>query len=180
MLSENEVNEAKELTVKMVRDAGIVLTPEEENNIEVADFGLSEIKVTGLQIVVYVNNNRYCGKELVMSPRQTCPEHWHPPFDDNPGKMETFRCRKGKVWLCVEGEKTDNMKARIPEGSEKCYTVFHEIELNPGEQYTLPPNTKHWFQSGDEGAIVSEFSSTSKDEFDLFTDERIKRTTEIA
>jgi len=63
----------------------------------------------------------------------------------------------------------------VPEGSETYYTVFHEIELNPGEQYTIPPNTLHWFQAGDDGAIVSEFSSTSRDEYDIFTDPRIVR-----
>jgi D-lyxose ketol-isomerase len=53
--------------------------------------------------------------------------------------------------------------------------VWHEIVLRPGDQYTLPPNTLHWFQAGDKGAIVSEFSSTSTDENDLFTDPRIRR-----
>lgn len=47
--------------------------------------------------------------------------------------------------------------------------------LNPGEQYTLLPNTLHWFQAGDEGAVVSEFSTKSTDENDLFTDSEIKR-----
>lgn len=55
------------------------------------------------------------------------------------------------------------------------YTVLHEIELNPGDQYTIPPDTWHWFQAGDEGAIVSEFSSPSFDEFDIFIDPRIRR-----
>ncbi len=50
------------------------------------------------------------------------------------------------------------------------FTVWHEIELNPGDQYTLKPDTKHWFQAGDEGAIVSEFSTRSRDESDIFTD----------
>ena len=95
------------------------------------------------------------------------------------GEVERFRCRSGQVWLYVEGEPTPNPKATVPEGSEAYYTVFHEIELNPGEQYTIPPNTLHWFQAGDEGAIVSEFSSTSRDEFDYFTDPRIKRIPEI-
>jgi D-lyxose ketol-isomerase len=94
--------------------------------------------------------------------------------------METFRCRWGTVWLYTEGEPTATPKARVPAGSEKYYTVFREIELNPGDQYTIPPNTLHWFQSGDEGAIVSEFSSTSRDETDIFTDPRIKRIPEIA
>ena len=56
--------------------------------------------------------------------------------------------------------------------------VFHEIALSPGQQYTIPPDTLHWFQAGDEGAIVSEFSSISRDESDVFTDPRIRRIPE--
>ena len=93
--------------------------------------------------------------------------------------METFRCRWGRVWLYVEGEPVSCLKATVPEGSETYYTVFHEIELLPGEQYTISPNTLHWFQAGQEGAIISEFSSTSSDETDVFTDPRIKRMPEI-
>jgi D-lyxose ketol-isomerase len=93
--------------------------------------------------------------------------------------METFRCRSGQVWLYVEGEPTPDPKGQVPEGSEAYYTVFHEIELNPGQQYTIPPNTLHWFQAGPDGAIVSEFSSTSRDESDYFTDPRIKRIPEV-
>ena len=83
--------------------------------------------------------------------------------------------RTGKVWLYVPGRRPETIQARIPEGDADCYTVFHEIELIPGSQYTLPPDTLHWFQAGDEGAIVSEFSSTSRDESDVFTDPRIRR-----
>jgi D-lyxose ketol-isomerase len=50
-----------------------------------------------------------------------------------------------------------------------------EIVLGPGEQFTIPANTLHWFQAGDEGAIVSEFSTRSRDELDVFTDPRIVR-----
>lgn len=94
--------------------------------------------------------------------------------------METFRCRWGKVWLCVEGDPTANLKARPPKGSEQYYTVSHEIELNPGDQFTIPSDTLHWFQAGDQGAIVSEFSSTSRDESDVFTDPRIERIPQVA
>ena len=69
--------------------------------------------------------------------------------------------------------------SKPPEGDEEYYTVFHEIVLNPGEQYTIGPDTLHWFQAGPEGAIVSEFSSSSDDESDIFTDPRIKRIPEI-
>jgi D-lyxose ketol-isomerase len=43
------------------------------------------------------------------------------------------------------------------------------------DQYTIPPNTLHSFQAGEEGAIVSEFSTTSRDALDVFTDSRIVR-----
>ena len=179
MLRRSEVRRLQAKAAAMLSREGFELTNEELHNIEVAEFGLGEVERTGLELVVYVNTDRYCAKELVLFPGQTCPEHRHPPVDDDPGKMETFRCRVGQVWLYVEGEPTPNPKAQVPEGSEEYYTVFHEIELNPGDQYTIPPNTLHWFQAGEDGAIVSEFSSTSRDEFDYFTDPRIKRIPEI-
>ncbi len=155
--------------------AGIVLTPEEVENLEVADFGLGCLERTGLEIVVYVNTERCCAKELVLFPHQTCPEHRHPPVDGDPGKEETFRCRFGTVYLYVPGDATEKPKARPPMGDEEHYTVFHEIVLNPGQQYTLKPNTPHWFQGGSDGAVVSEFSTTSRDGTDIFTDPRIMR-----
>lgn len=94
--------------------------------------------------------------------------------------METFRCRWGRVWLYIEGEPTLGRSGIPPVGSEAYYSVFHEITLSPGEQFTIPPNTLHWFQAGEQGAIVSEFSSTSRDESDVFTDPRIRRIPEIA
>jgi D-lyxose ketol-isomerase len=63
----------------------------------------------------------------------------------------------------------------VPKGREHTYTVWHEIELNPGGQYTLYPNTKHWFQAGPDGAVISEFSTKSRDESDIFTDAAIQR-----
>jgi D-lyxose ketol-isomerase len=139
----------------MLGEAGIVLTAAERESIEVADFGLGRLEEVGLQIVVYVNTERVCAKELVLLPRQICPEHRHPPVGTDPGKEETFRCRLGLVRLHIDGE--------------------GEIVLRPGEQWTIPPDTLHWFQAGDEGAVVSEFSTRSRDETDVFTDPRIVR-----
>jgi D-lyxose ketol-isomerase len=139
----------------MLADAGIVLTPDEREAIEVTDLGLGRLEEIGLQIVVYVNTERVCAKELVLLPRQTCPEHRHPPVGGEPGKEETFRCRTGSVTLHVAGH--------------------DEIVLRPGEQFTIPPDTLHWFQAGGDGAIVSEFSTRSTDEHDVFTDPRITR-----
>ncbi len=171
----SEVRRAQKRAAELLAEAGIVLTDVERENIEVAGFGLGDLETQGLELITYVNTDRYCAKDLVLFPRQTCPEHIHPPINGEPGKMETFRCRWGLVYLYVEGEATAAPQAIVPSGSEPYYTVFHEIVLKPGEQYTIPPNTKHWFQGGSEGAIVSEFSSTSRDEFDIFTDPRIER-----
>ena len=148
-------SEARARAAAMLADAGIVLTPAERDRIEVADLGLGRLEEVGLQIVTYVNTERVCAKELVMLPRQICPEHRHPPAGDEPGKEETFRCRTGVVHLHVEGR--------------------DEIVLEPGEQFTIPPDTLHWFQAGDDGAIVSEFSTRSRDELDVFTDPAIIR-----
>jgi len=163
--------------------ANIMLLDSERQGIELATFGLDDFEKEGLYLHVYVNNDRYCGKELALLPHQTCPEHRHPPVPDgiaqgitDPGKRETFRVRYGKVYLYVEGEgDLASASVKPPAGSEDHYTVFHEIALDAGEQYTIEPNTKHWFQAGDQGAVVTEFSSVSRDELDVFTDPRIQR-----
>ncbi|MEI1420168.1 D-lyxose ketol-isomerase [Bacillus cabrialesii] len=163
----------KEEVNSYYQKAGIVLTDEEVDQIQLMDYGLGKEKKVGLQLFVYVNTDRYCSKELVLFPGQTCPEHRHPPVDGQEGKQETFRCRYGKVYLYVEGEKTPLPKVLPPQEDREHYTVWHEIELEPGGQYTIPPNTKHWFQAGEEGAVVTEMSSTSTDKHDIFTDPRI-------
>ena len=180
MITHQKYQSTVKKTVQMMKAAGIVLTPEERTRIEVADFGLSELEKTGLEILTYVNTQRVCAKELVMFPRQTCPEHRHPAVEGRPGKEETFRCRWGSVYLYVPGEEAAHPKARPPQGSEAYYTVRHEVCLKPGDQYTLAPDTLHWFQAGPKGAIVSEFSTRSTDEADFFTDTRIKRAPQVA
>jgi len=47
--------------------------------------------------------------------------------------------------------------------------------LQSGDQYTILPDTLHWFQAGPEGAVVSEFSTESRDELDVFSDPQIVR-----
>jgi len=178
-MREKELLDARKKAQGYFEKAGIVLTEKEKENIEVADFGLGDLAGTGLEIITYVNTQRVCAKEIILLPRQTCPEHRHPGVDGRPGKEETFRCRWGRVYLYVPGEKTEKPNCRPPSGREKYYTVWQEIILNPGDQYTLAPDILHWFQSGDEGAVVSEFSSKSTDENDIFTDPEIERATKV-
>jgi len=180
MISQQHYKTTVEKTVAMLEKAGIKITPEEKGRIEVADFGLNELEKTGLEIITYVNTERVCAKEIMMFPHQTCPEHLHPPVKGQLGKEETFRCRWGTVYLYVPGPETKSPGAHPPAGSEAHYKVKHEVVLRPGDQYTLMPGTWHWFQAGPEGAIVSEFSTRSTDEADVFTDPRIARAPEVA
>src|SRR4051795_2765153 len=155
MLTRQEIESARARAREYMEKAGIVLTKAESDDIEVADFGLGELESTGLELVTYVNTDRVCAKELVLFPGQTCPEHRHPPVDGGPGKEETFRCRRGSVRLHVEGH--------------------DELVLRPGDQQTIPPDTLHWFQAGSDGAVISEFSTQSRDDLDVFSDPRIVR-----
>lgn len=176
MITENEFTEAVSFAIEKLKTNHIAITAIEKKKIEVADFGLDNVKSEGLIILTYVNTKRCCSKELIMFPNQTCPEHRHPIVNGQLGKEETFRCRFGTVYLYIAGTKTENIKATPP---NEHYSVFKEIILHEGEQFTLAPNTFHWFQSGAKGAIVSEFSTSSYDEFDIFTNPFIERKTKI-
>ncbi|MGM0902962.1 MAG: D-lyxose/D-mannose family sugar isomerase [Bacillota bacterium] len=174
-MDRQEYEKYKGKAIELLEKANIVLTNAEKEAVEVADFGLGKIEDTGLQLITYVNTDKVCAKELALLPYQTCPEHKHPKREFDDGKEETFRCRYGTVYLYVEGEETEDRSATPPQGDEAYYTAFKEIVLHPGEQYTIYPNTLHWFKAGSEGAVVSEFSTRSTDESDIFTDPRINR-----
>jgi D-lyxose ketol-isomerase len=180
MLSKEQFEQYRQQVSNYFQKAHIALTPAEQGQIEIADFGLGQFEQTGLGVLVYVNTERVCAKELAMLPHQTCPEHRHPWVGNAPGKEETFRVRWGKMYLYVPGEAAAAPHCKPPAGREETYTIFHEIELNPGEQYTLHPNTLHWFQAGPDGAVVSEFSTRSTDENDIFTDAEIARVTKVS
>ena len=177
MLSPSQKMEIARNAIDYFNKAKIVLTEKEKSELEITDFGLNDFENIGLSTVVYVHTARCSSEEMVIFPGQICPEHYHPPFENNPGKEETFRCRYGEVYLYVSGEPCGekDLKAVLPEKYKKYFTVFHQIILRPGEQYTLAPNTLHWFQAGSEGAIVSEFSTQARDDLDIFTNPEIRR-----
>jgi hypothetical protein len=68
VLTRAEIEQAQARAAGRLPKSGIVLTAAEEREIEVADFGLSELAQTGLEVVVYVNTTRVCAKELVLFP----------------------------------------------------------------------------------------------------------------
>jgi len=182
MITREQYGNAVEYVAAAFEKAGIAITPEEKAKVEVADFGLGMLDEVGLQLLVYVNTERCCAKEMVLKPFQTCPEHRHANGTENGvpyvGKEETFRVRRGTCYLYVDGDGDKmSIQAKLPPTP---VTVFREIVLNEGDQYTMHPDTNHWFQAGPDGAIISEFSTKSRDESDIFTDKRITRIPEVA
>ena len=179
-MKREDVEQLQAEAAALLRKASIAFTEQEKNSMEVADFGLDDIRNVGLELIVYENNERYCAKELILLPRQMCPQHRHPRVDElNAGKRETFRCRWGEVYLYVEGPATPGPRALVPDRHKKHLSVWHEMVLRAGDQYSITPNTLHWFQAGDQGAVVSEFSTASFDEKDWFSNPNINRITKV-
>lgn len=57
--------------------------------------------------------------------------------------------------------------------------VYVDNKIDLSSIKTIMPETWHWFQAGEEGAVISEFSTRSTDETDIFSDERLIRNTKI-
>lgn len=181
MITRQEWQEAREWAWQFVRQAGVVVGDNECDCIEVADLGLSELSITGLQILTLINTKWIGVKLLILRPHQFFPQHRHPPSrtDDYPGKEEIFRGQRGEAYLYVPGEPTATPKANPPRHRRPYCTVWHEVVLGPGDQYVCPPNTWHWFQAGPQGAVVWSFSSRTTDAQDEFTDPAVTRQTAI-
>jgi len=162
----------------MIHQAGIFLSEKESEAIEVVDFGLSRLAREGLQVVTLVQTERISVKVLALFPNQTEPEHWHPPVGDDPGKEEAIRVIVGSMYFYVPGENT-LCDGFLVKGKEHYYTVRHEIFMQPGDQITLTPGTKHWFQAGRDGVVMFSFSTIARDVLDKFTDPDIVRITKV-
>lgn len=178
MILRAEFESIKKISAEMIRSANILITDKEAASIDVADFGLGDIKKEGVQILTYFSTERISAKILVLLPNQTEPEHWHPPVDDDPGKEEIIRAVSGNLRFYIPGE-PNIQEGFIPEGKENVYTMRHEVIMKPSDQLHLPPGTKHWFQAGPEGAVLFSFSTCVRDGFDRFTDPNVVRATQI-
>jgi D-lyxose ketol-isomerase len=178
MITRAEQKAAQERAAQMIAEAGIRITEEETKKIEVVDFGLSRLENEGVQVLTMVQTDRISVKVLAMLPNQTEPEHWHPPVGKDPGKEETIRVVSGTVYFYVQGENTFK-QGFLVKGKEKRYTLMHEIILRPGDQITLQPGEKHWFQAREDGAVMYSFSSVARDALDQFTDPKIVRTVKV-
>ncbi len=181
MITRQEWQEARDWAWDLVRQTGIIIRDEESEHIEVADLGLSELSMTGLQILTLVSTEWIGAKLLILRPHQFFPQHRHPPSptENYPGKEEIFRGQWGEAYLYVPGEPTPDPKGHPPSHRRAYCTVWREVILGPGDQFLCPPNTWHWFQAGPEGAVVWSFSSKVTDAEDIFLDPEITRRTII-
>ena len=178
MIKRSEYSRVQQQAAGMIRAAGIQLTDAEAGQIDVVDFGLSQVPVEGVQVFTMFATERISAKVLVLLPHQTEPEHWHPPVGGDPGKEEVIRVIAGTVHFYTPGE--DNFKTGwIPPGKEDVYTCRHEIVMQPCDQLILPPGTKHWFQAPDGGAVMYSFSTCVRDGLDRFTEPAIVRAVKI-
>ena len=178
MLTRAEFEAAQTRGVDVIRESGIHITDDEAKRVEVADFGLGHLDVEGAQILTLVDADRIAVKIIALFPNQTLPEHGHPPVGDDPGKEETVRVVWGTVRFYIPGN--DSMRECFaPAGLDDVYTMRHEVILRLGNQITLEPGTKHWFQAGEKGSVMYSFSSVAHDVLDGFTDPYIKRVTQI-
>ena len=178
MITRREQQEARRRAAEMMRRAGVFLSEKEPDAIEVVDFGLSRLASEGLQVVTLVQTERISVKVLALFPNQTEPEHWHPPVGEDPGKEETIRVVGGSMYFYVPGENTLR-DGFLVKGKEYFYTVRHELFMRPGDQITLAPGAKHWFQAGRDGVVMYSFSTIARDVLDKFTDPDIVRTTKV-
>ncbi len=103
--------------------AGIVLTDDEVEDIQIMDYGLGKLEETGLQLFIYVNTDRYCSKELVLFPRQTCPEHRHPSVGgEKENKRHSAAAGEG---VSLRGRRKDREPKRPPAGRRQ--GILHRL-----------------------------------------------------
>jgi D-lyxose ketol-isomerase len=178
MITRKEQQAARRRAAEMIRRAGLDVSDAEAGGIEVVDFGLGRLETEGVQVLTLVQTERISVKVLALFPDQTEPEHWHPPVGGDPGKEETVRVVAGTVFFYVPGENTFK-EGFLVKGKEHRYTMRHEVVLRAGDQITLAPGEKHWFQARGEGAVMFSFSTVARDALDQFTDPDIVRVTKV-
>lgn len=189
MLRRKEYDEARLRAFGVIAATGFPVGAGDEDRTVAADFGLSNLRSEGAQILTFFNTDRISGKLIELLPGQTLPEHRHPPVPTaaglDPGKEETLRVVSGTLYYVDPGDASGDgrsaglVHARIPAGKEYAYSCRHERVMVRGDQITIEPGTPHWLQGGSGGCVVFSFSTCVRDVLDEFTDPAIERTTKI-
>ncbi len=152
---------------QLVAQSGYTVLPSEWEHLMILDFGLGDFSQEGLAYIDLVATKILRVALLILLPMQTLPQHSHPTYDGCSGKEETIRVLHGETKVYVPG-KVNNREMIIPSGKAQNYTARHEIRLQAGEQYTIKPNTPHWFQSGEEGSVSLTFQNRVDESKNVF------------
>lgn len=153
----------------LIERTGLAITDTEWATLAANDFGLGRLRVEGFVFIDLLRTSRVRITLLVLLPSQTLPEHLHPAYGTEPGKEETLRCLWGETKVVMPGEPTPGLV--IPTGKETFYTVRHAVTIRPGQQCTVPPVTRHWFQAGPEGAVNLAFQNRVDETHNIFTED---------
>jgi len=159
----------KQQAEALIRQSGFVLSEQERRDLAINDMGLGNVMQEGFAFVDILRSPRVRITILVLLPKQSLPQHLHPPYETETGKEETLRVLYGQTRIYVPGQE-NNPKIIIPAGKEAYYTARHEILINRGEQYTVDPNTAHWFQGGPDGAVNLCFQNRVDETKNIFDD----------
>jgi len=163
-----QLNAVQEQVKDLINRSGLVLSESEWAQLAINDFGLGDIFREGFAFVDILRTQRIRITVLVLLPNQTLPQHVHPPYDGETGKEETLRVMAGHTRVFIEGEEADNVN--LPLGKEQYYTALKEIPLDAGEQYTVEPGIKHWFQAGPDGSVNMTYQNRVDETQNIFDD----------
>ena len=157
-----DIEAGKDAYIEVMKYHGYPVFDGIRDKMWVSDYGLGEFTTLGLGAIGFINNyeDNYMGQDLYLLPGQMLPEHYHIDTDKAQSKMEGWHVRHGISYVYGEGERTQNMKAIIPESQKEWVSVWHETILHVGESATLNRATaRNWQFGGPKGAIVSEYAT---------------------
>ena len=168
VMSTTQLQSVVQQVKDLINKSGLVLSGAEWRELTVNDFGLGDIYTEGFAFVDILRTERLRITVIVLLPYQTLPQHLHPPYKGERGKEETLRVLYGHSKVYVEGTPARNIN--IPPGKDELYTARHEIALNAGEQYTVQPGVKHWFQGGPHGSVNMTYQNRVDETMNIFDD----------
>ena len=86
MITHLEFTIAQQTAADLIRKTGVLIRESEYDGIAVADFGLSNLRYFGAQVLTLVNTEEIAVKLIALHSFQTLPEHWHPKIGEYEGK----------------------------------------------------------------------------------------------
>ncbi len=160
---------AIEMAQSLVLRSGFPIGEAELKTLQTNDFGLNNFEHEGFVFTDLLRTPFVRMTLMVFLPGQTLPQHKHPPHEDSPGKEESVRTLWGQFKVYVEGD-SHRQDLVFPESKEPYYTARKETVLEVNEQFSVPPDTAHWFQAGPEGAVVLAVQNRVNEDYNQFYD----------